>query len=270
MTKLQGHVDLSLAQYHAHPALSRSKLWWANESPANFKYFLEHPPMQSPDMIFGAAFHKLVLEPESFDAEYVTIPYGITRYTAQGKTICQAAREAGKTALLYAEREKIEGMKAALLRNPKAAFFLERGFREYSIFWEDPETKEQLKCRPDLLIADEDLHLVIDLKSCASADTDRFTRDALSYGYLMQTAMYIEGVKTVFPGDYSFLFLAVEKTPPYAVNIIQADQACIDYGRIQFHDLLETVHKCRKSGKWFGKNGEENNINTMYLPAWVQ
>lgn len=269
MTKLKGHVDLSLAQYHAHPAISRSKLWRANESPANYRYFLDHPPEQTAAMALGAAFHKLTLEPESFDAEYVTMPYGITRYSAQGKTICQAAKEAGRVALLYTEREKIEGMKDALLRNPKAAFFIERGLKEYSIFWEDPETGEDLKCRPDLLIADGDLNLVIDLKSCESADTDRFTRDAVNLGYFMQSAMYIEGVRTVFPGEYSFLFLAVEKTPPYAVNILQADRACIDYGRVQFHDLLETVHKCRKSGKWYGKNGEGNNINTMYLPSWV-
>lgn len=260
---------MTLAKYHAHPAISRSKLWWAHESPAAYKYFSEHPPEQTPDLLFGAALHKLVLEPQSFDVEYAILPPTLNRNSYQGKQIIEAAKIVGKEVLRAVEMENIVKMRDALMDHKTVSYFVEEGIREYSIFWTDEETQEPLKCRPDIFIANDDLHIIADIKTCASADTEDFTRACLRYGYAMQAAMYIEGVKTQYPGEYSFLFFAVEKTPPYSVNVMQMDQAFIDYGYIQFRELLTTVHKCKETGIWWGKNGAENNINKILLPSWA-
>lgn len=260
---------MTLARYHAHPAISRSKLWWAHDSPAKFKFFCENPPPQTPEMLIGAAWHKMVLEPETFLTEYVPMPAGIGKNTIQGRAIADAAREAGKNSLASADYDLICGMTQSILANRTARYFIDEGAKEQSIFWTDEETGEAVKCRPDIFIANDDMHIICDLKSCASAETDDFTRACINYGYAMQAAMYIEGVQTVAPGEYSFLFFAVEKKPPFSVNILQMDQAMIDYGRIQYHELLETVHKCKETGNWYGMNGENNTINKILLPAWV-
>ena len=260
---------MTLAKYHAHPALSRSKLWWAHESPAAFKYNMEHPQPQTEAMFLGAAFHKLVLEPQSFDLEYAILPPGINRNSYTGKDIIAQAKLVGKEVLRSTEMDNLIRMRDALMENRTVSYFVEEGTKEYSIFWTDEETEEPLKCRPDIFVANDDLHIIADIKTCDSADTEDFTRACVRYGYAMQAAMYIEGVKTKAPGDYSFLFFAVEKSAPYSVNVMQMDQAFIDYGRIQFRDLLNTVHSCKQTGIWYGKNGAENNINKILLPSWA-
>ena len=51
-------------EYREHPAISRSELWKLMESPQKFKWEKEHPETPTPALIFGQAFHKLVLQPE--------------------------------------------------------------------------------------------------------------------------------------------------------------------------------------------------------------
>ena len=127
-----------------------------------------------------------------------------------------------------------------------------------------------MKCRPDILIANDDLHVIVDLKSCNSADTDSFTKECLRLGYDVQAAMYSEGVQTKYPGEYVFMFIAVEKNPPYAVNIMEMDKLVVDYGYVRFRELLDLYAECKKNNDWYGFNGTQNIINKIQLPAWVQ
>ena len=57
-------------EYREHPAISRSELWKIRESPEIFKYYKENPEEPTPALIFGQAFHKLALQPESFFDEF--------------------------------------------------------------------------------------------------------------------------------------------------------------------------------------------------------
>ena len=77
---------MTIKEYHAHPALSRSRLWLLHESPQKFKWAEEHPEPPSPAFRLGAAFHKLALEPQTFDEEYVVAPT-IDRRTKDGKAL---------------------------------------------------------------------------------------------------------------------------------------------------------------------------------------
>lgn len=262
---------MTLAEYHAHPALSRSRLWLLHDSPQKFKYAIEHPEEPTPAFRLGAAFHKLALEPETFDEEYIPYP-GYDRRTKEGKQMyAEFLEEAhGRTILTYDEMETIMGMVKSLMANPTAKVLLEKGIKEHSIFWKDKDTGVDLKCRPDIFIPDDGLKVIVDLKSTTSADTKNFTNECLRYGYDVQSAWYEEGVRTEYPGEYAFIYIAVEKTPPFAVNVMEMDKLMIDYGYIRFRELLDTYVECQKSGNWYGYMGSENNMNKIELPAWVQ
>lgn len=67
-------LRMSNAKYHAHPAISKSKLFRMSVSPAYFKYHLDNPPPPSPSLTFGSAFHKLTLEPKYFSREFMVVP----------------------------------------------------------------------------------------------------------------------------------------------------------------------------------------------------
>lgn len=262
---------MTLAEYHAHPAVSRSKLWLLKSSPLKFQYGSEHPDDPTPSMILGQAFHKLVLEPDTFYEEFAIIPEGLNRRTSEGRMIYAefAAMNAGKTFLGYDDYETICWMEESLLANPTARKIIENGVHEHSIFWDDPETGEALKCRPDIFIANDELHIIADLKTTTSAETDAFRNTCVSMGYAMQAAMYTDGVRTEHPGEYAFLFLAVEKKPPYAVNVMQVSDEMMEFGRLQYRGLVELLHECREKKLFYGYNGKDNIINTLTLPAWA-
>ena len=65
----------SNAEYHASPALNKSRLFNFERSPEWFKYCEEHPEEKRSDaFIIGSAFHKLVLEPSGFGSEFAVAP----------------------------------------------------------------------------------------------------------------------------------------------------------------------------------------------------
>ena len=66
-----------------------------------------------------------------------------------------------------------------------------------------------------------------------------------------------------------FVFIAVEKDPPYAVNILQADELLIRRGYNLYRSLMDTYHECKMSGNWYGYLGKNNQINTLALPSWL-
>ena len=260
---------MTIKEYHAHPALSRSRLWLLHESPQKFKWAEEHPEPPTAAFKLGAAFHKLALEPETFDDEYAVAP-SLDRRTKDGKALWEkfVHDTMGKELLTYDEMETIAAMKVSLMANPTAKVLVEKGKKEQSFFWKEPNTGVDMKCRTDILLTD-DVKCIVDLKSCSSADTDTFTREVLRYGYDVQTAIYTEGVQQTHPGKYPFIFIAVEKTPPYAVNIMETDPLVIEYGYIRYRELLDTYVECVKTGNWYGFNGAENVMNKIVLPAWV-
>ena len=72
------------AEYRAHPAISRSDLFKLTKSPQHFRYEMDHPSPKTPSLIFGAALHKWVLEPDDFESEFVIAP-NVNRRTKEGR-----------------------------------------------------------------------------------------------------------------------------------------------------------------------------------------
>ena len=255
------------AEYNSRPGIRRSSLWKLKKSPKHFHYELAHPKESTPALVFGAAVHCAVLTPEAFDGQYAVIDADLR--TKEGKAAKQAALEAGKTLLTADQAEAVMGIKEALESDPYAKRLLS-GIHETPYFWTDDVTGELCKCRTD---AETDIggqHIIVDLKTCMDAGTDAFMRDAIRMGYHVQAAMYSEGVKSATGKDNSFVFIAVEKDPPYAVNILQADEGFLLYGVDEYRYLLGLYHECRVKDEWPAYCGLTGQINTLELPAWLK
>jgi exodeoxyribonuclease VIII len=63
----------------------------------------------------------------------------------------------------------------------------------------------------------------------------------------------------------AFVFIAVEKEPPYAVSLYSLDERSRELGTSQFRADLETLRHCLDADEWpcYG-----NGIKTLSLPAW--
>lgn len=256
-------------EYRSHPAVSRSELWRIHDSPQKFRYLKDHPGDPTPALLFGQVFHKLALEPESFAQEYVVAPE-CNRRTKEGKQAWESFLESNqeKTIIPAEMYAQAAAMCESLNAVPFAVKLL-NGRKEHPFFWQDELTGEECKCRVDCLNENFSRPIVVDLKSTTDSSTDGFIRSAVNYGYDFQAAMYCEGVEANIKKSPMFVFIAVEKEPPYAVNIMQADELLLRRGFGLYRSLLDTYHDCRQTGNWYGYLGKNNQINTLALPAWL-
>lgn len=256
-------------EYRSHPAVSRSELWRFYKSPEKFKYEMEHPQESSPALLFGQVFHKLVLEPDTFGDEF-SVPPVVGKRTKAGKEEWKAFLDScgEKTVCPQDVFLQASEMAEAVSKVPLAVKLL-NGSKETPYFWTDGYSGVQCKCRTDCLNLNYSQPIIVDLKSAMDASTEAFTKDAVKYGYDLQAAMYADGVKANIGISPLFVFIVVEKTPPYCLNILQADDLFIQRGRMLFNACIEEYKYCKKSGNWYGFLGKDNHINNLSLPAWV-
>lgn len=256
-------------EYRQHPAISRSELFKIIESPEKFKYYKEHPEESTPSLIFGQLLHTLVLQPDKLSEEYAVAPV-IDRRTKAGKEAYQQFEEdaEGKTIITFEMLQQASEMAKKLYENDFVKKLL-NGEKEVPFFWTDDLTGEPCKCRVDCLTRINGRLIIIDVKSAENAETDAFMRAAIKYGYDFQSAMYGEGVEKNTGEKPLFVFIVIEKKPPYAINILQADELFVKHGYDVFRELLGIYHDCKTTDNWYGYLGKFNQINNLALPAYL-
>lgn len=262
-------IKIPETEYRQHPAVSRSELWKLKDSPQKFRHAKDNPEAPTTALLFGQVFHKLALEPETFGDEFAVAPQ-LNLRTKAGKEAMAAFELAnvGKTVVTNDMYDQAVAMCRSLMAEPLAVKLL-TGEKEVSFFWTDEKTGEECKCRADCLNTSLSQPVVVDLKSTEDASTAKFMRHAVDYGYDFQAAMYSEGVERSIQQKLLFVFIAVEKKPPYAVNILQADDKFILRGQRIHRELLDTYHDCKVTDNWYGYLGKDNQINCLALPAWA-
>lgn len=255
------HID----EYHRHPAVSKSHLDFVAKSPLHYWARYVDPdrviPEPTPAMVLGSAVHSAVLEPENFSRDFVVAPEGINRRTNAGKEEWAAFEASAKDKrVLTAEQvELVRAIAASVHAHPaaKAVFSLE-GLAERSYSWVDETTGEQCKCRPDWHSADR--RIIVDLKTTEDASAENFARSIAKWRYHVQAAWYLRGL-----GAEQFLFVAVEKTPPYATAVYAATPAMVAAGeRVADRDLA-VLAECRAKNHW---PSYSDQIVTLDLPGW--
>lgn len=261
------------SDYRQAEGISRSQLWRLNESPEKFKYFEDHPEEPTPALIFGQLVHKATLEPETLMDEFAVAP-NVDRRTKAGKEEYAAWLETvgDKTIVSADDWLKAADMISAQWRSPFVARLLD-GEHEQAYFWTDELTGELCKVRVDCLTQIESngkvQPVIVDYKTTTDASSDAFMRQAVNLGYDFQAAMYCDGVADVIGEKPLFVFIAQEKTAPYAINIMQADPVFIQRGADRFRELIGIYHDCKESGNWYGYLGKFGVINNLSLPAWL-
>lgn len=256
-------------EYREHPAISRSELFKISESPEKFKYYREHPEPPTPALLFGQLFHAMALTPDTVWEQFAVVP-NVDRRTKAGKEAFaefEASAE-GKTIVSVDMVEQSTAMCETLNKNEFVKKLL-KGEKEKPFFWVDEMTGEECKCRTDVLTEIGENLIIVDLKTADCAETETFMRSAIKYGYDFQSAMYSEGIKINTGKEPLFVFIVIEKKPPYAINILQADKLLIRRGYDLFRELIGIYHDCKQTDNWYGYLGKFNQINNLALPAWL-
>lgn len=244
------HVDPSLPSedYHRSDPVSKSlldalgKSYWHYEM--SRKGLLEK---KSNAFDIGTALHLSVLQPHLFDRQVVCGPPD--RRGNRWKEVVE--RNPGKTVLIEEDYNEIFSLRQALADHPLAQRILGCSSKvEWSYFWQDSHTGIPCKCRPDLTIDPDgwfEEGVLVDLKVVAPDNgiPDRFAYYIEEYGYDIQAAFYLDGVRQVTEKPFShFLFLVIEKeTRLISLFHLPADHDYISGGRQRYVKRLYALRE---------------------------
>lgn len=249
-------------EYHAIEAVSNSYLSRIAKCPAAAKIAQE----ETPAMVFGSAFHSLLLEGlDAFNVRFVVAPQ-IDKRTKEGKAQWAALQESGKIVIAQDDYATMEDMADAVINHPFSVKCLAEGRSETSVFWVDEETGLYCKCRPDR-IPDGDHGVIVDVKTTQSADKRAFANTVNRYGYDRQAAFYIDGFNKVCSGKVdAFIFIAVEKDPPYKVGCFTLSEGDIGVGRSKYRELIAKEKGCRDVGVW--PHYDDEGLVELWMPNY--
>ena len=100
------------------------------------------------------------------------------------------------------------------------------------------------KCRPDWL--SKDGNTVVDLKTTKDASPKSFQRSISEFGYHIQSAWYLRGLRKLDIPAKEFIFIEIEKTAPYCIGVYRADEDMINAGMSEVEKSLELLKMCQR------------------------
>jgi hypothetical protein len=268
-----GVYSLTDEEYFA-PALanatlssSGAKLLLAPGGPARFRHQLDTGAVEiKREFDIGHAVHTLVLGSGPEPVPYVGTGADPEAWRSNAdKAAVAEIRAAGKVPLKLSDFEAATAMAVAVRKHPIAGKLFTRGEPEQAIIWRDPTTGVTCRLKADWLRADG----IVDLKTAESASEDALSRAVNNYGYFIQDAFYRRGFRAAHPGvEPFFVFVAVEKSPPHLVHVVQLGERDVAYGDRKASEALEIYRDCTASGVWPGYPTDE--ITEIHLPAYVR
>lgn len=251
--------QINRKNYHIDTThISKSGLDLVNKSPAHYlhRYKTETKRERKKHFDIGTAAHTFILEPHLIDTDLAVIPdYAPKRPT---KSQLQAVAPSDKAKLSidfwqhfdneHAEKAHInttdlidvKGMRDAVHTHPAASMLLAEGQAEYIHTWTDKKTGVPMKMRADWLTSK---NIIVDVKTTDDASPKAFARSAFKWRYDVQAAVYLDGLQLE-----NFVFIAVEKKPPYAVAVYYATPEMVNAGREKYMQNLQTFAGCLSTG----------------------
>lgn len=258
------------AEYHGSGELSRSTAWALNQTcPAKVRYDINHPKPSSPALVIGSGFHTATLEPEKLDDEFAVKPSEIdgqgprTKHYKEAFELMQKS-EPDKQWLAPADYDLILEMAGSALDNPVLRHYMadiDKVVEGTGYF-----DMEGAKCkvRPDLYIPGAGV--VIDLKSTQDASNRGFTKSVRQFGYLFQACWYMHALRLLGEKPKQFVFIAVEKTAPYATAAYTIKESDINKQFSNMERACQLWATCQSSGIW---PGYSDMVETLDLGSQI-
>lgn len=271
--------------YYKIERMSNSAMSHFKRSPLHYNFYKNFKQEPTPAMIFGNAFHTLILEPDKFDKRYCTVPDDSPRRPSSiqrnakkpsPETLISIAfwdefnaANQDKIILSASDNEKLLLMQNALFAHePSMEYLNELQEVEKEFLWNDDITGIEMKGKLDGVHSD----FTIDLKTCMTAEPGTFSNIAFNSAYHRQAALYMDarGLNKMNKGD--FFFIAIEKEPPFGISVMKCGRDFIEHGRFVYGQILEDFQYWNQMGRpnvgyeWKAPIGYHN----LNLPNWMK
>jgi len=179
--------------------------------------------------------------------------------TKDAREARDAAYAAGKTPILKAVFQRAQELAGAVHTHPLAGFLFSEGVAEQSIWAHDLTTGARIRCRPDW----HRNTAFIDLKT--TADAGQFDKSIESYSYHLSAAFYLHTARSAGIDVDNFFFVAVDKDPPYLIDVCELAPADLDIGRDLSRAAIDLFAHCQAADAW---PGLPEILRVARLPEW--
>lgn len=261
--------NIPAESYHTAPGVSHSMLKHM-EPPARLPAYLEDDEESTPTQMLGTLAHALVLTPNEPLPNIAVKPSDMKFTTREGREWRDAQLAAGKLIIKESDAAALYGMAKSISEHPCCNAILRSGWSEVSIFkrFYSADLRRWCLRRSRLDFVPEHGNALVDVKTCMDASLEEFSKSILNYGYHTQAAYYLDIWNDSHEHDQRecFIFIAVEKEPPYLVSVYNLDARAIEAGRRLNHQRLMSYMDCKESGVWPGYPLTVQNID---LPRWA-
>lgn len=259
-------ADLDIEKYHSGPGVSKSLLDALAKSPAHYRAALMAEKKEpTPAQRLGTLIHTAIIEPEKLK---VIVGPDLNKNTNAWKAFVADAAAQGLEVISKEDDAMLKGIAASVAAHPAASWALGPGYAEHSAYWTDPRTGLLCRCRPDKIRRTEKGVILVDLKSTEDASEYEFSRSIENFRYHVQAAFYTDGIENVIGERVAaFVFVAVEKKPPYAVACYQLADVDVAEGRDQYMTELDLLARCQEANAW---PGYSTRIEPITRPSWAR
>jgi hypothetical protein len=262
--------DLDIDAYHAHDALSSSKIkTFLSDGPQRYyrQYVTrEFQQEDTPALRFGRIFDdRLCLTHEQWDQRYLVKPANIDLRTKEGKAWKDATN--GKEVLTADEWTLIGEMQAAIAENPVAQALLFGAKTQVSVRGPLPFCGVEAQTRPDFLQMDHSAPYtkgpaIIDLKT--TDDLRNYEDKAINYGYHRQLAIG-QMLLSAHGIDAEALLMVVEKKRYPRCVIYRMPEQALAKGAEEVLAAAKDIWRRRESGDW---NEAQTQVIDLAVREW--
>lgn len=292
------HEGLDFEDYIRVDAINHSTLSDFDErTPFHYKWKLDNEGDEPEKGAFkeGRAIHKMILESENFDNDYIHEPADWRPYkeflpaaevkkleadhsrmydgrTKASKIIkdvfnsqLDKPENKGKEVIPYSLYDKCVKMNERFNKHPFCKKIFKNSRRELTAVWKDEFTG--LLCKGRIDIDNEGNGYFADLKKTRSTNPFFFATDCRKFGYYSQMAFYADGLTTLGHKDLkAVIIIAIEDFAPYYIQpfYFKMDSSWILNGRARYRKIIEKYHYCLSTGDWHGYYDQENDSKIMY------
>lgn len=280
---LRGFCYVDNDDYHrTEPVCSSSFVKRCLRSPAHAIHEAAHHK-DTPALRFGTALHAAILEPLKFRQDYIVEPRWKHKGTVKAGKAERAAWRASSyedhaainrshvwppgappIILTAAEGAQLLAMQAAAMRSTTYQWLMAEPLVELAAYWTDPATGLGCKAKLDAWCRGD---IILDLKSTIDgARADEFARTIIDYGYHISAAHYADGVEQLTGDGQSFIWLVMEKQPPYGIMFYLATPRMMELGRIERDRGLMAYKTALENGLL--ERVYDDAIVSIDLPHW--
>lgn len=283
--------------YRQDPALSQSEAKELLKSPAHYQ--ARYGPNAEPfyptaSMVFGSAVHHRILEPDTFADHWCsksehggepTIPELKELLNSQGISFKSTAKKSDLLSLAFPDGVPVDkrcalseddwrhvhGVHAALRSHDYTGLWFDPGQSNYSKYNElsiyaKTHQGHLIKGRLDRAHIEGDKITILDLKTTDKVDARSFQRKLVDLRYDLQASWYTRLASEAFASmEIEFIFVAVERKPPYGICLYRASESILDNGNRLMDKALNIFGERVAIDDWPAYPPE---IVDLELPSW--